>query len=244
MSDILAGIEAWQSHSERLADAQTRQSDIIAQSSAAGERYAEALREHDAEVARVVAEGGIVPDDPPRPSAAHAQAASLIQGEVLRIHDESTAVLAGIADEVEHKASAAAQARTAKVRRPAEVLESARAEQNTESAVVARVRRARDLAAGTVVRPSVADRTRADLSLAEYAQLVLDGRDPLEPTPLEQLGLQTTARPRIEIEPSTVTVQQAPGTLGLQVYTSPQGGDGGEERRRLDRLRSPSREWL
>lgn len=74
--------------------------------------------------------------------------------------------------------------------------------------------------------------------------MVLDGRDPLQPVPLSQLGFTATARPRIEVEPSSIVVQQQPGVLGLQVCSSPAGGDGGEEARRLARLRTPTREWL
>lgn len=243
MSDILASCEAWQAYTTRLADAQRRQADILEQSAAATEAYATALREHDLEVQRVVLEGGCVPSDVPRPSESHSAAAQLIAAEVFRLRDEATAVLAGCADQVESKAAAAAQTRASKVRRAAETLEAARVEQNAESASLGRVRRARDLHAGVVVRPSEADRTRSDLDLAEYAQLVLDGRDPLQPVPVSELGLQTTARPRVELDSSPVTVQQQPGTLGLQVFTSPQGGDGGEEARRLARLR-PGREWL
>ncbi len=160
--DLLASCPEWRAYSERLADAQTRQADILAQSEAAGQAYAQACAKHDLEVQRVVLEGGAVPDDPPRPSAAHAQAASLIQAEVFRIRDEATIVLAAVTDEVGAKAAAAAQTRASKVRKAAEVLESARAEQCSESAVVAKVRRARDLHAGVIVRPSEADHTRSD----------------------------------------------------------------------------------
>jgi hypothetical protein len=231
---FLNSCQAWQAYQRRLADARERQQRIIDQAQAAEQAYREAALKHEAAVAEAVATGGQVPNDVPQPSASHLKAVQLAKFEVDGIVAEADTVLASVADEVLDKAAASARTRSARARKAAETLEQARVEQAAELVVVARVRRARNThVTGEVRRNDDAARTRTTFDLGEYGQLVLSGVDVLEPQ--AQVGFQATGRPRIELDPGGVTVEGRDGELGLRVFTTPRGGDGGEEARRLAR---------